>query len=88
MSAGGGTDERYEFAGMINLFDNDQRVSVLAGGNNTNSPGFSFGEISKMFGRGGGVNFSSNGAFSIGGRSFGGGEGVTTSQNVGVKLCR
>jgi hypothetical protein len=87
VSAGAGTDERYEFAGMLNIFDNDQRVSVLAGGNNTNSPGFSFGEISKMFGRGGGISFSSNGSFSIDGRSFGGGEGITTSQNVGVNYA-
>ncbi|QNK78991.1 outer membrane beta-barrel protein [Winogradskyella sp. PAMC22761] len=87
VSAGAGTDDRYEFAGMVNLFDNDRRVSVLAGGNNTNSPGFSFGEISKMFGRGGGVSFSSNGSFSLGGRSFGGGEGITTSQNAGVNYA-
>ncbi|SDS76302.1 outer membrane beta-barrel protein [Winogradskyella sediminis] len=87
VSAGAGTDERYEFAGMVNLFDNDRRVSVLAGGNNTNSPGFSFGEISKMFGNSGGVMFNSNGSFSIGGRSFGGGEGITTSQNAGVNYA-
>jgi len=87
ISAGAGTDERYEFAGMVNLFDNDRRVSVLAGGNNTNSPGFSFGEISKMFGNSGGVMFNSNGSFSIGGRSFGGGEGITTSQNAGVNYA-
>lgn len=85
VSAGAGTEERYEFAGMVNLFDNDRRISVLAGGNNTNSPGFSFGEISKMFGNGGGINF--NGSFSIGGRSFGGGQGITTSQNAGVNYA-
>jgi len=88
VSAGAGTEERYEFAGMLNVFDNDQRISVLAGGNNTNSPGFSFGEISKMFGRGGGISFDGgNGSFSIGGRSFGGGEGITTSQNVGLNYA-
>ena len=87
VAAGAGTDKRYEFAGMVNMFDNDQRISVLAGGNNTNSPGFSFGEISKMFGRGGGVNFNSNGSFSIGGRSFGGGQGITTSKNVGANYA-
>lgn len=87
VSAGAGTDERYEFAGMVNLFDNDRRISVLAGGNNTNSPGFSFGEISKMFGNGGGISFNSNGSFAIGGRSFGGGEGITTSQNAGVNYA-
>ncbi len=42
IAAGTGTQKRYEFAGMLNLFDNDQRISLLAGGNNINSPGFSF----------------------------------------------
>lgn len=87
VSAGGGTDKRYELAGMVNVFDNDQRISVLAGGNNTNSPGFSFGEISKMFGRSGSTSWNSNGSFSIGGRSFGGGEGITKSQNVGANYA-
>ena len=72
---------------MLNLFDNDQRVSILAGGNNTNSSGFSFGEISKMFGRGGNTSFNSNGSFSIGGRAFGGGAGITTSQNGGLNYA-
>ncbi|WP_417236668.1 outer membrane beta-barrel protein [Bizionia paragorgiae] len=87
VSAGAGTDKRYELAGMVNVFDNDQRISVLAGGNNTNSPGFSFGEISKMFGRSGSTSWNSNGSFSIGGRSFGGGEGITKSQNVGANYA-
>ncbi|AUP78658.1 outer membrane beta-barrel protein [Flavivirga eckloniae] len=86
-SAGGGTDERYEFAGMINRFDNDQRFSVLAGGNNVNSPGFSFGEIRKMFGGGNSISFSGDGSFDVGGRSFGGGQGITTSNNVGVNFA-
>lgn len=83
VSSGAGTDERWEFAGILNLFDNDRRFSVLAGGNNTNSPGFSFGEIQKMFGNGNSVSFNSSGAFSIDGRSFGGGEGIVTSKNIG-----
>ncbi len=87
VSAGGGTDDRYELAGMVNLFDNDQRISVLAGGNNTNSPGFSFGEISKMFGGGNSRSFSNNGSFSIDGRSFGGGQGITTSQIAGANYA-
>ncbi|MBC3847347.1 TonB-dependent receptor [Winogradskyella echinorum] len=87
VSAGAGTDKRYEFAGMANFFDNDQRISVLVGGNNTNSPGFSFGEISKMFGNGGGISFNSNGTFSVGGRSFGGGQGITTSRNAGLNYA-
>ncbi|SDB49594.1 Outer membrane receptor proteins, mostly Fe transport [Flavobacteriaceae bacterium MAR_2010_188] len=86
-SAGAGTDKRYEFAGLVNVFDNDQRISILAGGNNTNSPGFSFGEIQKMFGGGRSVSFSSNGNFAIDERSFGGGEGITTSTNVGANYA-
>ncbi|MGB3776583.1 MAG: carboxypeptidase-like regulatory domain-containing protein, partial [Leeuwenhoekiella sp.] len=44
--AGGlGTDERFEYAGILNYFNNDRRLSVLGSGNNINSPGFSFGEI-------------------------------------------
>ncbi|MCX7552075.1 outer membrane beta-barrel protein [Xanthomarina sp. F2636L] len=87
VAAGGGTDERYEFAGMLNYFNNDQRVSVLAGGNNINSPGFSFGEIQKMFGHANSMSISSTGAFTIDGRSFGGGAGITKSQNVGANYA-
>lgn len=75
VAAGAGTDEHYEFAGMFNYFDNDQRISVLAGGNDINSPGFSFGEIRKMFGG------------SIDSRSFGGGQGLVKSNNVGANYA-
>ncbi|SFZ93245.1 Outer membrane receptor proteins, mostly Fe transport [Flaviramulus basaltis] len=87
VAAGVGTDKRYEFAGMFNRFDNDQRVSVLLGGNNINSPGFSFGEIEKMFGGGENTWFNSNGSFSINGRQFGGGEGITTSKLAGTNYA-
>src|SRR5690606_13579102 len=81
VAAGIGTDDRYEYAGMCNHFDNDLRISVLAGGNNINSPGFSFGEIREMFG-GSGARSIVGGGFG-GGRSFGGGQGITESQNYG-----
>lgn len=87
VAAGGGTDDRWEFAGMLNYFDNDRRISVLAGGNNINSPGFSFGEIRKMFGGGNSISMSSNGSFTIDGRSFGGGQGITKSHNAGVNYA-
>ncbi len=87
VAAGGGTDERYEYAGMINVFDNERRISVLAGGNNTNSPGFSFGEIQKMFGNGRSMTMNSSGSFSIDGRSFGMGEGIVTSNTVGANYA-
>ena len=90
LAAGGGTDDRNEFAGMLNRFDNDQRISVLVGGNNINSTGFSFGEIQKMFGGGGSISFSSGSggnSFSVNGRSFGGGQGITTSRNTGFNYA-
>ncbi|QIE59272.1 outer membrane beta-barrel protein [Rasiella rasia] len=83
VAAGGGTNDRYEFAGFFNKFDNDQRVSILAGGNNINSPGFSFGEIRKMFGNSRNAFVSGNGAFGVGNRTFGGSDGVTVSRNAG-----
>lgn len=87
LAAGAGTHERYEAAGMLNYFDNDRRVSVLAGGNNINSPGFSFGEIQKMFGNASSMSVSSNGTFTIDGRSFGGGQGITTSRMGGLNFA-
>ena len=87
LAAGYGTDDRYEFAGIYNYFNNDRRVSVLAGGNNINSPGFSFGEIQKMFGNASFMSVSSNGSFNIDGRNFGGGDGIVTSSNIGANYA-
>ena len=83
VSGGAGTDKRYEAAAMVNRFDNDQRFSVLASTNNINSPGFSFGEIQKMFGGGNNVWFG-GGGFSVNGRRFGGGSGIIKSQTAGA----
>lgn len=83
VTGGAGTDKRFEGATMVNRFDNDQRFSVLASTNNINSPGFSFGEIQKMFG--GGNNWiGGDGSFSINGRSFGGGSGIIKSKTAGA----
>lgn len=83
LSAGGGTDKRFEYAGILNRFDGDRRLSVLGGGNNTNSPGFSFGEIQKMFGGGNRVMMSSSGGFQIDDKVFGFGKGIVNSRNAG-----
>ncbi len=87
VSGGIGTDKRHEFAGMFNRFDNDQRLSILSAGNNINSPGFSFGEIRKMFGGANSFNFNRDGSFQVDGRSFGGGQGITTSKNSGFNFA-
>jgi len=82
VAGGVGTDERFEFAGIVNVFDNDRRVSVLGGGNNLNSAGFSFGEIRKFFGGGRSLFVNSNGSFGVDGRSFGGGQGIVNSRSA------
>ncbi|SFC32920.1 Outer membrane receptor proteins, mostly Fe transport [Zunongwangia mangrovi] len=87
VSGGGGTDDRFEYAGLVNYFDNDLQLSALGGGNNINSPGFSFGEIEKMFGGGGSMMVSSTGAFSINGRSFGFGSGIINSRTGGLNFA-
>lgn len=84
VSAGGGTDKRFEYAGIFNLFDNDRRLSVLGGGNNINSPGFSFGEIQKMYGSIRSMSMTSSGSFIVDGRNFGYGEGIVNSRIAGA----
>ena len=85
LSGGYGTDDRYQANGLLNYFNDTERISVLGSSNNINNPGFSFDEIYEMVGnsRGGGVRFNRNGAFSIGDMSFGFGEGIITSSTIG-----
>ena len=45
ISAGVGTDDRYEFNGSLNHFNGDQQFSILANANNINKQGFSFSDI-------------------------------------------
>ncbi len=83
VTAGAGTDNRYKVSGIVNYFNKDLRVSVLGGKNNVNTPGFSFNEIREMIGGGRSISWSSNGSFSIDGRSFGGQRGITTASTIG-----
>jgi len=87
VAAGAGTDERFEYAGLLNYFDNDLRISALSGGNNINSPGFSFGEIQKMFGNATYISVNSSGTLDFGGRVFGGGEGIINSRTAGMNYA-
>ena len=86
VSAGIGSDKRNEFAGLANMFNNNQRLSVLIGGNNINSPGFSYGEIRKMYGGARNIWVRENGSFSIDGMQFGGNSGISTSRNYGISF--
>lgn len=89
LSRGYGTDDRYHANGLVNYFNDTQRISLLGSSNNINNPGFSFDEIYEMVGnsRGGSIGFNRNGGFSIGNMSFGFGEGITTSSTVGTSYA-
>lgn len=50
VTAGYGTNNRYEANGMLNYFNDETKISVLANSNNINSSGFSMGEIFDMYG--------------------------------------
>tara|TARA_R110002012_G_scaffold56973_1_gene146554 strand:- start:46785 stop:49568 length:2784 start_codon:yes stop_codon:yes gene_type:complete len=85
LSGGYGTDERYQANGLVNYFNDTQRISVLGSSNNINNPGFSFDEIYEMVGSSGArnINVNGNGGFTIGNMSFGFGQGITTSSTLG-----
>ncbi|MBC9797078.1 outer membrane beta-barrel protein [Sinomicrobium weinanense] len=84
-TAGYGTDERYEGNLLVNYFNDDQRISVLAGSNNINSIGFSMDEIFDAMGGGRNVWSSGSGGVNINGVSFGAtGSGITTSHIGGI----
>lgn len=87
MAAGYGTDDRYQANGLLNYFNNKKRVSVIAGSNNINNAGFSFDEIYDMVGGGRLSSMNGNGGFQIGNLSFGFGEGITTSSNLGASYA-
>ncbi|WP_300434030.1 outer membrane beta-barrel protein [Christiangramia sp.] len=87
LTAGGGTDERYELSGIANYFKDDLRVSVLASSNNINSSGFSFDEVFDMMGGNArSIRFNSNGSFSINGNGFGSNNGITKSETAGFNF--
>ncbi len=87
LTAGAGTDDRYELSGIGNYFKNDMRVSLLGSSNNINSSGFTFDEVYDAMGRNAySISRNQNGNFSINGNSFGGGNGITRSDNAGLSF--
>ena len=88
-TAGYGTDDRYESSLLFNYFKDTQKVSVLSSSNNINSVGFSMDEIFDNMG--GGRNNSiwvdDDGSFGINGRRFGGSQGITQSNLIGINFA-
>jgi len=87
--AGAGSSNRYESSGLINYFNNNRKVSVLASSNNINATGFSMDEIFDNMGGGRNSNIwvGDNGSFFVNRRRFGGNTGITQSHLAGVNYA-
>lgn len=77
--AGYGSKDRYEGNFMVNRFINNDQFTVMGGINNTNNMGFSDINSSTFSGMGGGRR---------GGGSFGAGNGITESGNIGANFSK
>jgi len=86
---GYGSDERYESSLLLNWFKGERKISVLASANNINSVGFSMNEIFDNMGggRNSSVYVGDDGSFGINGMNFGGNNGLTTSNLVGINFA-
>ena len=67
VSAGYGTDDRYEASFMINRFSDGNQYTILGGANNTNNMGFTNGAASRFsrFGGNNGINTTQNIGFNF-----------------------
>ncbi|MGN7721544.1 outer membrane beta-barrel protein [Chitinophaga sp. 22620] len=87
ISAGGGTDNRFELSGMLNAFEGPRQISFLGSSNNLNKIGFTQNEMSAASERKGGgmyMSVSSDGGLNMNGISFGAsGEGIRTASMLG-----
>lgn len=83
LAAGYGTEERYQVNGLLNYFNDKERISFIASSNNINNSGFSFDEIYDMVGntRGGYDGAREAGLIN----NFG--NGITTSSNIGASYA-
>ncbi|HDZ14801.1 hypothetical protein LCGC14_0559660 [marine sediment metagenome] len=79
LAAGYGTDDRYQVNGLLNYFNDRERISFIASSNNINNSGFSFDEIYDMVGNTRGGYDGARDAGLI--NNFG--NGITTSSNIG-----
>jgi len=83
---GMGSDKRYESNGLVNYFKDKRKISVLASSNNINSTGFSMDEVfDNMAGGRSKMGYSSGqNSFNVNGVNFGGGNGITRSNLLGL----
>lgn len=87
-TAGYGTDERFQAAGMVGNFTKKSQISIIGNGNNTNNRAFSdlAGDMMRtMRGSMGGGRSFGGGGVRIGGTTLSfGGSGITTSWMGGI----
>lgn len=88
-NVGYGTNDRYEASLLFNYFKNTQKISLLGSSNNINSIGFSMDEIFDNMGggRNNSVWVNDNGSFGINGMQFGGNNGITQSNMMGLNYA-
>nr|WP_322624059.1 outer membrane beta-barrel protein [uncultured Flavobacterium sp.] len=79
VTAGMGTDERYELNGQLNYFKDKQKVSILASSNNINATGFSNDLIFDSMSVGRNMVSSGGGL---------GGSGIARNDNVGINYTQ
>ncbi|MCM5663010.1 outer membrane beta-barrel protein [Galbibacter mesophilus] len=72
-TAGYGTNNRYQVSGVANIFNDDQRITVLAQSNNINQQNFSSADLAGVSSSSGGRGGGAGGARRGGGRRGGGG---------------
>ncbi|MBF6640514.1 outer membrane beta-barrel protein [Flavobacterium sp. J49] len=87
VTAGSGSDKRYESSLLLNTFKGERKISVLASSNNINSIGFSMDEIFDNMGGGRNMSvyYNEDGGFGINNMSFGGRNGgITRSNMIGI----
>lgn len=84
VTAGYGTDERYALSGILNYFNDKERLSVLGGRNNVNTSGFNSDEVRDM----GGDQYSYvrvNGVWTQSNPLLGGtSDGITETTTAGI----
>lgn len=99
--AGGGSDDRFEGGGIVNMFRDTLQISLLGYANNLNKTGFTYGELMQAGGLSrsmGNLNstststsMSSSGGsnITVNGVNFGGmhrGGGISTSKGAGINI--
>ena len=83
-TVGYGTDDRYSLSGILNYFNDKERLSILGGTNNVNTSGFNSDEVKDI---GGGSNnwVRRNGVWQPSNQLFGNySDGITETTSAGV----